>query len=366
MNNGVTHVIGELRSQANELWPESPPEDFKIMRHIARPYSHVYRLQLVARRQPLPRFVYAKFLAPGAKFQADPEKYLTRLETEFQTGRRLHEALRHEREVAVVKPVAYYPKFLAIVSEEAPGESLANVIAREAKLWPAADKLDQLTEYCRRAGQALAAMQKTTVEASRFEPAGLLEYIEVRLQRLLESRQVPFSSADRRQIIKFLETALPMIPAEQLGLCGVHSDYAPFNLLACPEKITVVDFTMFKIGSVYNDLTYFYHRLEGYLHKPIYRVPTIRRLQEAFLRGYVEKAGDLKASGRRGLAGGQEWRVADDLLFKLLWIKHVVNNYSAVMRQRVVAKGKKISLPAQLFNRHVFRRYNRWLNQFCQ
>jgi hypothetical protein len=112
---------------------------------------------------------------------------------------------------------------------------------------------------------------------------------------------------------------------------------------------------MFKTGSVYNDLTYFYHRLEGYLHKPIYRARTIRRLQDEFLCGYVEK-----------MNGGREWRVADDLLFKLLWIKHVVNNYSAITRQRVVANGKKLSLPVQLFNRHVLRRYNRWLNQFCR
>jgi aminoglycoside phosphotransferase (APT) family kinase protein len=368
MNNSITQVIGSLRSQAQELWPEAPPEDFKIVRHFARPYSQVYRLQLVAPHSSASRFVYAKLHAPGAKLQARPEKYLARLETEFKAGRRLYETLRHEREIAVVKPVACYPDFLAIVSEEAPGESLANVIAREAKLWPAPGKLEQLAQYCQRAGQALAAMQKATAEVSRFAPAELLEYIDVRMRRLLESRQVPFSPADRRQIIKFLEAAIPAIPAEQLGLCGAHGDYAPFNLLACPEKITIVDFTMFRTGSVYNDLTYFYHRLEGYLHKPIYRAATIRRLQEEFLRGYMEKldgSKSLKASSV-ALAGAREWHVADDLLFKILWLKHVVNNYSAIMRQRVVAKGKKLSLPVQLFNQHVFRRYNRWLSRFCQ
>jgi hypothetical protein len=103
-------------------------------------------------------------------------------------------------------------------------------------------------------------------------------------------------------------------------------------------------------------LSYFYHRLEGYLHKPIYRPQTIRRLQEEFLRGYTEASGHAR----------REWRVAEDLLFKIFWIKHVVNNYSAIMRQRVVIKGKRVSLPAQLFNRRVFRRYNQWLSEACQ
>lgn len=354
MNSGITAVIANLRAQASELWPEAPPQDFQIVRHAARPYSNVYRLRLKERQTP--RFIYVKILAPRSKSLADPEKHLTRLATEFATGRDLAAAFRDEQEIAIIKPLAYYPELLAMVSEEAPGESLAALINRDGKLWPAAGKLEQLAKHCRRAGKALAAIQQATaVEASRFDPVELLEYIDARLQRLLESRQTPFSSADHRQITKFLQSALAAIPKAQLGLAGAHSDYAPFNLLATPEKITVADFTMFKRGSVYNDLTYFYHRLEGYLHKPTFRLPTIRRLQEEFLTGYAELSGRHNASAR----------VADDLLFKVFWIKHVVNNYSAIMRQRVVAKGKKPSLPAQLFNQHVFRRYNRWLNQFC-
>jgi aminoglycoside phosphotransferase (APT) family kinase protein len=360
MDNGIEQVIAKLRAQAEELWPEAPPVDFCIVRHVARPYSNVYRLQLVWRAErPFvmpPRFIYVKILSRRATFQSDPEKYLARLATEFAAARRLHEALGNAEEFGVVKPVAYYPEYLATLTEEAPGAPLSNVITRDGKLWPAADKLEQLATHCHRAGQALAAIQQATRETSRYDPAELIEYIDVRMQRLLASHIVPFAAADRRQILQFLESAIPAIPAEQLGMSGCHSDYAPFNLLATADKIMVADFTMFKVGSLYNDLTYFYHRLEGYLHKPIYRSSTIRRLQEEFLRGYTEANGHI----------GREWRVAEDLLFKIFWIKHVVNNYSAIMRQRVVIKGKKVSLPAQIFNRRVFRRYNRWLSEFCQ
>jgi hypothetical protein len=356
MNIDIVQVIAKLRSQAHELWPETPPEDFKIVRHLARPYSNVYRLQLIFLHSPSTHFVYAKIFTPRTKSYNNSEKYLTRLDVEFEIGQRLHTKLSQENDFTIVKPVTRYPEFLAIVSEEAPGESLANVIAREAKLYPTAGKLEQLAKHCWRAGSALAAIQKNTAEVSRFDPTELVEYVDVRLQRLLASRQVPFSSADRQQIIKFLKSAIPMIPAEQLGLCGTHGDYAPFNVLASPEKITVADFTMFKAGSVYNDVTYFYHRLEGYLHKPFYRPQTIRHLQQAFLNGYVE-ASSLAKSGRG---------ISNDLLFKVFLIKHVVNNYSAIMRQRVASKGKNMSFSVQLFNRHVFRRYNRWLNQFCQ
>jgi hypothetical protein len=357
MENGIEQVVAKLRSQAGELWPEAPPEDFRIARHFVRPYSNVYRLQL-AERSPAapPRFIYAKLLSRRATFQSHPEKYVARLAAEFAIGRRLHAALGNAEEFGIVKPVAYYPEDLAMVTEEAPGAPLSNVITRHARLWPSAAKLDQLATHCRRAGQALAAIQQATREVSRYDPAELIEYIDVRMQRLLESGRVPFSAADRRQILRFLEAAIAAVPLEQLGLCGCHSDYAPFNVLAAAEKITVADFTMFKPGSVYNDLTYFYHRLEGYLHKPVYRPQTIARLQEEFLRGYTAARGH----------DGHARHIADDLLFKVFWIKHVVNNYSAIMRQRVVIKGNKLSLPAQLFNQHVFRRYNRWLNEVCQ
>ncbi len=360
MTNGIAQVILKLRAQAGEFWPQAPPDDFRLVRHFVRPYSNVYRLQLVAPPEHLstlpPRFIYVKILSPRATYQSDPEKYLARLATEFAAGRRLHEALGNAKAFGVVKPVAYYPECLAMVTEEAPGMPLSNAITRDGKLWPSAERLEQLATHCRRAGQALAAIQRATREASRYDPAELIEYIDVRMHRLLESDRVPFSASDRRQVMNFLESAIPAIPVEQLGLSGSHSDYAPFNVLAAAEKLTVADFTMFKVGSVYNDLTYFYHRLEGYLHKPIYRSQTIRRLQGEFLRGYVEASGH----------DGREWRVAEDLLFKIFWIKHIVNNYSAVMRLRVVIKGHKVSLPAQLFNRRVFRRYNRWLNEFCQ
>jgi len=351
MNSGITQIIARLRAQAGEIWPEAPPKDFQIVRHLVRPYSNVYRLQLVA---PAARFVYVKMLTPGAKFERNSEKYLTRLATEFNAARRLQIALQSEAEIAVIKPLAYFPEWLAIITEEAAGVTLADLINREGRFWPAAEKLEQLTKHCRRAGQALAAMQTVTAETARFDPAELLDYIDERLQRLVKSRETPLSATDRQRIVKFLEQTIPAVPVQQLGLCGTHGDYAPFNVLATAEKITVADFTMFKAGSVYNDLTYFYHRLEGYLHKPVFRPSTIRGLQDAFTAGYNEAMG--KSKSRPG---------NDDLLFKVFWIKHIVNNYSAIMRRRVVNKGKTPSWPVQLFNRHVFQRYNRCLQQFC-
>ena len=351
MNSSITQIITQLRAQANEIWPEAPPKDFRIVRHLVRPYSEVYRLQLVA---PAIRFVYVKILTPGAKFEKNPEKYLTRLATEFNAARRLQTALQNEAEIAVIKPLAYFPEWLAIITAEASGVTLAELINREGRFWPAAEKLEQLTKHCRRAGQALATMQKVTAEAARFDPTGLLEYIDERLQRLVKSEETPLAATDRQQIIKFLEHAIAAIPMPQLGLCGTHGDYAPFNVLATAEKITVADFTMFKAGSVYNDLTYFYHRLEGYLHKPVFRPATVQRLQEAFVAGYGAAMGNSKSPPGN-----------NDVLFKIFWIKHIVNNYSAIMRRRVLAKGKTPSWPVQLFNRHVFQRYNRCLQQFC-
>lgn len=341
-------VVQRLLSEANLLWPDARPRAITIAQKFFRPYSTVYRLQLrCADDKPSP-VLYAKVFQPSAHNLHNQKKYLERLQTEFEVARQLCAVFPDQPQFAFVRPVAYYPELLALVTAEARGRVLAEIISAACKPWSLRKDLEQSVLHCRRAGQALAAMQSATRSTAPFEGETFFEYVQLRLQRLLESPNVPFSSNDYKLVLNFLETALRALPVEQLAQCGCHSDYAPFNLLADEKRVTVLDFSMFKTGSCYNDVTYFHHRVEGYLHKPIYRTAAIRAVQRAFLEGYnaaCDRARDP---------------VEKDLLFRVLWMKHVINNYSAIMRNRV-GRGRRASLALRAFNHHVFRRYNEWL-----
>lgn len=341
-------VVQRLMSEAKLLWPEAPPRAITIAQKFSRPYSTVYRLQLRNVDDAPSPALYAKVFQPSARNLHNQQKYLERLRTEFEVARRLCAVFPEQPQFAFVRAIAYYPELLALVTEEARGRVLAEIISETCKPWSLRNALERTVIHCRRAGQALAAMQSATRCATPFDCEAFLDYVKVRLQRLRESASVPFSANDHKRVLNFLEKALSVLPAEQLAQCGCHSDYAPFNLLAEEERVTVLDFSMFKTGSCYNDVTYFHHRVEGYLHKPIYRAAAIRTVQRAFLEGYNSACHRTHAP------------VEKDLLFRVLWMKHVLNNYSAIMRNRV-GRGKRVSLALRAFNHHIFRRYNEWL-----
>jgi hypothetical protein len=345
-------VIQRLLAEAAQLWPEAPPSTITLARKFSRPYSTVYRLVLGYEKSnaeaPQASALYAKVFRPSQQNLQNQQKYLDRLRTEFEVARQLRESLCGQREAAIVRPVAYYPELLALVTDEAPGKSLAEIVIAACKRWSLRNALHQAVLHCRRAGIALAAIQSATPEPGRFDTSEFLEYVQIRLERLRASAETPFSNADHKCVRDFLEHALTKIPRAQLAQCGCHGDYAPFNLLADKERVTVLDFSMFKTGSCYNDAAYFHHRVEGYLHKPVFSASAIRAVQSAFLEGYNQALGRERAP------------IENDLFFRLMWMKHVINNYSAIVRNRT-GQGRRQSLPVRAFNQHVFRRYNEWL-----
>lgn len=359
MAAAIEEVIQRLLAQAAALWPEAPPQKIAITGQIKRPYSTSFRLALLpadpGNAPRPPQAVYAKIINPTRKNSGGTQKYAERLQREFEIPRLLHTRLSPAPDLGLVRPVTYYSDLLCLITEEAPGRMLAELIAATATRWRPRRAWQNTALHCRRAGRLLAALQAATPEAHVLAGSELLEYVEVRLQRLVENPDIPFSKAHAGAVRRYLEKMLGQIPAEQLRQCGCHSDYAPFNLLASTERLTVFDFAMFKTGSIYNDAAYFCHRLQGYLHKPTFSAAAIHALQQAFLDGYNQAAGR-----------GQQ-RLEQDLMFRVFLIKHALNNYSAIMRKRVAGgPAAHLSLPVRLFNRRVYRRYNEWLLRACQ
>jgi len=358
MASAIEEVIQRLLSQAETLWPEAPPRALAISRQIQRPYSHTYRLALVPAGDTGPlaagRAIYAKIIRPTSKNLYNTQKYVERLQQEFEVARMLRPYFDAVPQCGVVRPVAYFGDLLCLVTEEASGQILADLVVRGSKRWHASRAVPENERHCRRAGILLATLQAATPAQQAFDPRELLEYVEVRLQRLVESPAVPFSASDAGVVRQFLENNVVRVPHAQLQQCGCHCDYAPFNLIAEPTRMTVFDFAMFKTGSVYNDVAYFYHRLGGYLHKPTFSAHAIHALQRAFLEGYNQAR------------QGPETGIENDLMFQILLIKHVINNYSAIMRRRVAGANARLSLPVRLFNRRVFHRYNAWLLHACR
>ena len=357
VDNAIQQVIARLKDEAKTFWPECPPSAITIAREFRRPYSTVYRLALPPRDGSTPlesrAGAYVKIFKPSAANRRNVEKYRQRLQTEFEVSRQLQQPFAGKRTVAVVKPLAWFPELLALVTEETPGRPLAELIERRCKRWHTKRELEQTLVQCYRAGEALALLQQATSMAALFNPDELVVYVDKRLQRLEQSPVAPFAAAQRRQVRDHLVRIARQCNGMQSGTCGSHGDFGPFNILAGRDHVTIIDFSMYRSGSIYNDVSYFCQRLESLLHKPTFSVSAIQRLTAEFLRGYND------GSGR------QHDLIEKHALFNAFRIKHLVNNYSALARNRV-GGGSRPGVLVRSFHRHVFNRYNDFLTRICR
>ncbi|KAA3612084.1 MAG: hypothetical protein DWQ05_18965 [Calditrichaeota bacterium] len=345
MKIGIENVLSDLSENQAKYLPHGVSSTFKVVKKIWRPYSRVYRIQ--AGQNGSADFFWVKMFKVPNNFQEMADKYLARLQTEFDITQKLQHAFDSMPDTHVVSPLAVLPQFGAVATWESKGKPLSDLIDKNGRKWSNPNNDDELADYVFKSGKALARLQEFTRTEEVFDPGEVVEYVDIRLQRLVKNKRAPFTEKDRNLVLKFIEKEVPKVGDDECQVCGVHSDFGAFNVLVRDGEITLTDFTSYKTGSPYVDLTYFYHRLQGFLHKPVFRENLIYLLQNKFLEGY----------------GNPD--VRHHKMFTLSLIRHTINNFSSLARNRRGGLGK-IPLPhIQLFNRRIFRIYKDWLYKIC-
>ena len=142
-----------------------------------------------------------------------------------------------------------------------------------------------------------------------------------------------FNPRLRRQVLNYLERQALLVTDPDLRLCGVHGDFCPSNILIHGEEVTVLDFEMFKVGSVYQDVTYYLRHLETFRQKPTFRPKTISILRQALLGGYDK---DIDATSP---------------IFTLFKLRHIICHLVDILD----APGQPFH--KRLFNKTIARRY---------
>ncbi|HHL71938.1 MAG TPA: aminoglycoside phosphotransferase family protein [Bacteroidetes bacterium] len=346
MKKEIDGILDRLRTEPERYFGSAQPPELHIVKKVWRPYSRVYRVE-ARQGGAVSRFFWVKMFIISERILKKAEKHLARIKTEFDIAQELSEHFTTVEHIHVVQPMALFPDKATVVTWESPGEPLSTLIEKKARLWPAAQAIEEIEQYMHLSGKALATMQKLTRTEELFDPAALRDYVDIRLQRLVKIRSARFSEAMREQVLNTFDRLIPEIPQEHLWVCGKHGDFGAFNILAGNGEVTLTDFTMYGPGSPYIDVSYFIHRLRGFLHKPTYRPEIIARFEQAFVDGY-------------GVPD-----VREHALFTLSMIRHVTNNYSSLARNRIGGYAK-IPMPHKLwFNKKIFRSYHAWLEQTC-
>ena len=311
---------------------------YRSLTQVSRPSSEVIKVEL-QRHNSEPTHVVVKLFKPK-KVSVDAIKVLkAKVRHDYKVTRRFFEAFKNYAGYSTAEPVMCLPEMLAVVMKESQGRNLRDLIAEKARLYPSKTTVHQLVEQCYRCGEWLRIFQRLTEQPIRakLSVAHLIEDIDRRLKRLESRAQI--SSVWRSRILRYLEKQAALVGESDLGLCGVHADFSPSNVLVNGNEVIVLDFTMYRVGSVYHDLTYFHRYFDNFLHKPIFRSATIAALQDSFLKGYGTTVNPASP------------------IFRLFKMRHVICHLVGIVELPGSA------LHQRWFNKRVARRYRKWLAQ---
>jgi aminoglycoside phosphotransferase (APT) family kinase protein len=332
-------VLARLRAEAATHFGTSNAQLIPVA-HEERPFSHLLRVAVCRDQDRTDRpvlHVFVKVFKP--KHDGGVEKMRVRVAHDFQITGRVSEALAHYEDLGTVRPIACYVEHMAIVTEQADGETLLTHLQSLARWFPASGTRRKLAETLSSVGRWLRAFQTIDPGTGNVALADLRAYVESRLERLVASRV--FSESLRRRILLHLDTLGKEVRSAELANVLVHSDFALGNILVSGRRIVVLDLAMAQHGSSLHDISRLFLQLDVLRAKPQFRPAVVRILQDALLRGFDETLKPTRP------------------LFRYLLMLHRVNHLGTLSLVRE-------PFPGSVVSRRVRRLHQRWIDRELQ
>jgi hypothetical protein len=176
----------------------------------------------------------------------------------------------------------------SLITEEAPGDPLGESVLGRFRRSVDRECLTALYLAGKwlRWFQSLSVKPGDEVSLTDDDPEDLVEYCDIRMQKILELGYGWPSDATRRKIRHELARLIRRSPEEDLRRVWCHADYGPQNVLWDGQTLTPLDFGTVHLGHPLLDVTYFIHRLEMLrIYFPWRRWP-VGAWKRAILRGY--------------------------------------------------------------------------------
>ena len=316
-----------------------PSVELQPFEPAVRRFSTVLKVQVQGGR--FSSCVFVKIHTPQRQAVDERDRLRRRVTEEFSIATRVRAHFAAHSGLSAVRPIAAFPDHLAIVMEEAPGETLLRLLARRASWMPQPRTVDQLCRITHDIGRWLRVFQRLDVPGRRLSLDAMREYIDVRLVMLVRSRRAGFSAADRSAILRFFDEQSRGVAGDRLEEVLIHADLSLSNVLVDETTVTVIDFGEPKYDAAHHDLTHLYMQLGLLAAKPQFSRGVIQRLQASLLTGFDR---DLDP---------------DEPMFRLLWLKHALCHYATL-----ATRGAR---PAErIYNWHLQRQHRRWVGALLE
>jgi len=325
-------VFDEIGTKGLQMLPG--PARLDVLEYRTHPYSYIARVRIHRDGAATPAFV--KLLRLKNESPSHREAMQRRVLNEFDATLRVSRGFENHAGVIALRPLGCLPDHLALVTAEVDGEPLSHLLERDAAWNATPDHLDALRGALSKAGSWLRRFQSLQPSTNVVARERLLEYLDIRLKRLVRQPKARFSEADRTSVLHYAEAKGRLVPDAELSEVWTHSDFGPSNVLVNGGTVTVIDFAMAHGWTIFNDVARMYTQLEWFAAKPKFRPTTIRALQQALLAGF-----DPHLTEERPL-------------FELMVLQHRINHFLAS-----VERGEGVL--SRIYNWHLARRDRAWV-----
>lgn len=326
-------VLDRLRDDARRLFG-AEAVGFRVVSQVERETARVLKVAVVGAQAS--DTIYVKLFSPKGQGPTAHDAMRARVIRDFEITSRVHASMVALSGHAVARPLACFPDRLAIVTVEAPGETLLELLERRAAWWPSAKTRGELGRTLSGVGGWLRAFQAVETGDRHFSLNDMRDYVDVRLRRLLATNPPALDPDARERILRYFDRTASVVEPGDLREVLTHGDLAPSNVLISAGQVTVIDFAMVTPGSVFMDVARLYTQLEFLTAKPKFRPAVVRELQRSLLEGFDPA---LRA---------------DRPLLQLFLLQHLLCHMSNLARNPAPPL-------ARVYNRHQLRLRQRWL-----
>lgn len=332
MDNGILYRIVQ---EGNRIFAAGGKISVGRIDEFINPGSTTYRVELFLCERK--HAIYVKTLIPG---QRATEKLKEDVINEYELLCSLYDDYAGMSEISVVRPLAVFPEYGALVTEEAPGPTLQHRLARVTRILISDGYSNIAGKSCYLAGKWLNRFQQLTFKGnSSFLAGDIVNYCNIRLFDMAAKPVSGINKCLQKKISASIEEKSGQAMQQENKVAGCHNDYAPHNMIAQDNRLHVLDLGSFSYDSTIYDVCRFWHRLETFKAYPLVSSTRITDYQQKFLLGYGHSV-DRNACA-----------------FKLAECRFVLSSMCSLLKgvSRSAIKGQVDS--------YIYRKYLGWLKR---
>jgi serine/threonine protein kinase len=300
-----------------------------------RLYSHVLRVGIWHAGDDGPREHLFVKASKHKVVDGGPHGMRKRVEKDFAVTKHVFDRMASGEFYGAVRPIACYPAYLAIVTEEVPGSTLLDVVENRLRWSLDPSRSAVLRDVFVAAGRWIRDFQEPA--PGSFSVAWIREYIDSRLQRIARATGQRGERL-RDDVLRHVARIGARLPAEPAAAVTVHADLSPSNIMASGNRVVVLDFAMARPGHPLQDVARLFTQLDLLALKPQFRQSAVRPLQHAVLRGFSDT---LRP---------------DDPAFRLQVLSQRINHLGSLST-------KKYGAAEALYNRFIVWQHWRWIER---